>query len=165
MQLDARIVPLGKEHLPGFHTALDRIAREGRYLALREAPPFTHTRRFVLDSLRSGAVHLVALVGPDVVGWCDLRPKTAVTQRHSAVLGMGIVAEYRGHGLGARLLESALVLGHAHGFRRTELVVRTDNTAAIALYRRFRFELEGTLHRYLCVDGIDHDAFLMARLD
>ena len=164
-QLDARIVPLGKEHLSGFHAALDRIAREGRYLALLEAPSLAHTRRFVLDSLRNGAVHLVALVGSEVVGWCDLRPKTVVTQRHSAVLGMGIVAEHRGHGLGARLLESALVLGHAHGFRRTELVVRTDNTAAIALYRRFRFEFEGTLRRYLSVDGVDHDAHLMARID
>jgi putative acetyltransferase len=160
----SRIVPIGKEHLPGFHAALDRIAREGRYLALLQAPSLAQTRRFVLDSLRHGAIHVVALAGRDVVGWCDLRPKSAATQRHSAVLGLGVVAEYRGQGCGTRMLATTLEMGDARGIRRAELVVRTDNAPAIALYRRFGFEVEGTCRRYLSIDGVDHDALLMARL-
>ncbi|NJD32923.1 MAG: GNAT family N-acetyltransferase [Gammaproteobacteria bacterium] len=159
-----RIVPIGKEHLAGFHSALDRIARERAYLAQLEAPALAKTRRFVLDSLRNGAVHVVALAGREVVGWCDLRPKSAVTQRHSAVLGMGVVAEYRGQGLGSRMLAATLESGEARGIRRSELVVRADNAPAIALYRRFGFQVEGTCERYLTVDGIDHDVLLMARL-
>ena len=160
----SHIVPIGKEHLAGFHAALDLIAREGRYLAVLEAPSLARTRRFVLDSLRNGAIHVVALAGRDVVGWCDLRPKAAVTQRHSAVLGMGVVAEYRGQGVGARMLATTLELGEARGVRRVELVVRADNAPAIALYRRFGFEIEGTCRQYLTIDGVDHDALLMARL-
>ena len=57
-----RIVPIGREHLAGFHAALDRVAREGRYLAMLQAPPFARTRRFVLESLRDGAIHFVALM-------------------------------------------------------------------------------------------------------
>jgi ribosomal protein S18 acetylase RimI-like enzyme len=159
-----RIVPIGKEHLAGFHAALDRIAREGRYLALLQAPSLARTRRFVLESLRNGAIHVVALADREVVGWCDLRPKSALTQRHSAVLGMGVAAEYRNQGIGTRLLARTLELGEARGIRRAELVVRTDNAAAIKLYRRFGFEVEGTCRRYLNIDGIDHDALLMARL-
>ena len=34
--------------------AVDRVAREGRYLAMLEAPSFVRTRRFVLDSLKAG---------------------------------------------------------------------------------------------------------------
>lgn len=160
----SRIVPIGKEHLAGFHSALDRIARERLYLALLEAPALAKTRRFVLDSLRNGAVHVVALAGSDVVGWCDLRPKSAATQRHSAVLGMGVLAEYRGQGLGARMLATTLESGEARGIRRSELVVRADNAPAIALYRRFGFQVEGKCERYLTIDGIDHDVLLMARL-
>jgi ribosomal protein S18 acetylase RimI-like enzyme len=160
----SRIVPIGKEHVAGFHSALDRIAREGRYLAVLQAPSLVRTRRFVLDSLRDGAIHVVALAGREVVGWCDLRPKPAVTQRHSAVLGMGVVAEYRGQGVGARMLAMTLERGEARGIRRAELVVRTDNGPAIALYRRFGFEIEGTCRQYLHIDGVDHDALLMARL-
>lgn len=159
-----RIVSIGKEHLAGFHAALDSVAREGCYLAMLQAPPYASTRRFVLDSLRGGAIHVVALVGAEVVGWCDLRPKAAVALRHSAVLGMGVVREYRGQGLGSRMLATTLQMGEARDFRRVELVVRADNETAIALYRRFGFVEEGRCRQYLHLDGISHDALLMARL-
>lgn len=160
-----RIVPIGKEHLTGFHAALDRVAREGRYLAMLQAPPFPRTRRFVLDSLSDGAIHFVALAADEtVVGWCDLRPKAAVTLRHSAVLGMGVVEEFRSRGVGSRLLAATLSRADARGFRRAELVVRADNHVAIALYRRYGFDEEGRCRQYLRLHGEDHDALLMARL-
>jgi ribosomal protein S18 acetylase RimI-like enzyme len=160
-----RVVGLGREHLSGFHAALDSIAREGRYLAMLQAPPFARPRRFVLDSLRDGAIHFVALAGHDtVVGWCDLRPKAAATLRHSAVLGMGVVADFRGRGVGSQLLAATLARADARGLRRAELVVRADNAAAIALYHRFGFVEEGRCRQYLHCDGVDHDALLMARL-
>jgi len=158
------IVPIRREHLAGFHTALDAIAKERRYLAMLEAPSFTRTRRFVLDSLRAGAVHVVAVADGEVLGWCDLRPKTAPTLRHSAVLGMGIITAYRGQGIGSRMLASTLELAWARGIRRAELNVRSDNTPAIALYRRFGFVEEGVCRNYMRVDDVDYDALLMARL-
>ncbi len=158
------IVPIGRAHLAGFHAAVDSVAKERRYLAMLEAPSFARTRRFVLDSLKAGAVHVVAVADGEVIGWCDLRPKAAPTLRHSAVLGMGIVAAYRGQGIGSRLLATALELARARGIRRAELIVRSDNAPAIALYRRFGFVDEGTCRNYMCVDGVDYDALLMARL-
>jgi len=163
--LDVRIVPIARQYLAGFHSALDRVAREGRHLAMLEAPSYTRTRRFVLDSLKSGAIHVVAVAGHDeVIGWCDLRPKSMATQRHSAVLGMGLVAPYRGMGLGTRLLAATLEAAGQAGLQRAELIVRADNAPAIALYRRFGFELEGTLRDYLRVGGASHNALQMARL-
>ena len=163
--MDVRVVPIARNHLAGFHAALDRVAREGRHLAMLEAPSYARTRRLVLDSLKAGAVHLVAVAGRDeVIGWCDLRPKSAVTLRHSAVLGMGLVAPYRGMGIGSRLLDATLAAAAQAGFQRAELVVRADNAPAIALYRRFGFELEGTLRDFLRVGGVSHDALQMARL-
>ena len=163
--MDVRIVPIARHHLAGFHSALDRVAREGRHLAMLEAPSFVRTRRFVLDSLKAGAIHVVAVAGYDeVVGWCDLRPKSAPTLRHSAVLGMGLIAPYRAQGLGSRMLAATLDAAGQAGLQRAELVVRADNAPAIALYRRFGFRLEGTLRDYLRVDGVSHDALQMARL-
>ena len=158
------IVPIGRAHLAGFHAVVDSVARERRYLAMLEAPSFTRTRRFVLESLRIGAVHVVAVTNGEVLGWCDLRPKAAATLRHSAVLGMGVVTACRGQGIGSRMLASTLELAGARGIRRAELSVRSDNAPAIALYRRFGFVEEGTCRNYICVDGVDYDALLMARL-
>lgn len=159
------VVPFGRQHLAGFHAAVDSVARERRFLAMLEAPSFARTRRLVLDSLKDGAVHFVAVHGGEVVGWCDLRPKSAVALRHSAVLGMGLVAGFRGRGIGARLLQETLAQATARGLWRAELIVRSDNAPAIALYRRFGFEVEGTCRRYLRIDGVDHDALLMARVE
>jgi ribosomal protein S18 acetylase RimI-like enzyme len=128
-----------------------------------EAPPFARTRRLVLDSLKDGGVHLVALADGEVVGWCDLRLKAAVTLRHSAILGMGVVAEHRHRGLGRRLLVETMA--RARSLRRIELIVRADNTAAIALYRSCGFEVEGTCRSYLRHEGVEYDALLMARLE
>lgn len=159
------IVPLARRHIAGFHAALDSVAREGSFLAIRAAPTPTRTRRVVLDSLAEGAVHVVALQGQEVVGWCDLRPKTATALRHSGVLGMGVVSAHRRRGLGARMLAMTLEMAGEHGIRRAELIVRVDNAPAIALYRRFGFEVEGTLRRYMSVDDRYYDALLMARLE
>ena len=159
------IVPIGRRHIAGFHATLDSVAKERRYLAMLEAPSLPRTRRFVLNSLKDGAVHFVAIADDAVVGWCDLRPKAAPTLRHTAVLGMGIVAAYRGRGIGGRMLAATLELALARGIRRSELTVRADNAAAIALYQRFDFIQEGTCRNYMRVDDVDYDALLMARLD
>ena len=58
---DIQIVPIGRRHVAGFHVAVDSVARERRYLAMLQAPTFARTRRFVFDSLKGGAVHVVAV--------------------------------------------------------------------------------------------------------
>jgi ribosomal protein S18 acetylase RimI-like enzyme len=153
-----------RRHIAGFREVIDAVARERRWLAMLEAPSAARVRRFVLDNLRSGAPQFVAVVDGRVVGWCDVRPKPLETLRHSGVLGMGVAAAHRGRGIGSALLRAAIETAAARGLTRIELVVRADNAAAIALYARHGFELEGRLHRYLLVDGVVYDALQMARL-
>ena len=159
------VVPMSRRHVLGFHVVLDNVARECRYLAFLEASPLTRLRRFVTNNLRDGAPQFVALVDGQVVGWCDVTPRTHPTLSHAGVLGMGVAREHRGRGVGRALLAETLAAAQARGLSRVELVVRADNTAAVALYRKFGFEQEGLLRQYIKVDGIFHDALLMARLD
>jgi RimJ/RimL family protein N-acetyltransferase len=162
--MTVRIVPLLPRHLRGFHAALDSVAREGRFLAMIEAPPLDATRRFLRNGTAAGSVQLVALVDDTVVGWCDVSRAAWNTRRHSGTLGMGVIASHRGRGIGRALLETTLARAGEAGITRVELRVRTDNTAAIRLYERCGFEVEGTCRRYLVHDGRSHDALLMARL-
>jgi ribosomal protein S18 acetylase RimI-like enzyme len=158
------ILPIERRHITGFREALDSVARERRYLALTEAPPMPEVRRFVLNNLRSGAAQYVAVDDGRVVGWCDVTPRTRESQRHSGVLGMGVVATHRGAGVGARLLATTMDSAIARGLTRIELIVLADNKPAISLYRRRGFETEGLCRRYLLLDGASRDAWLMALL-
>jgi hypothetical protein len=42
--MEIRIVPIAAQHVEAFHRALDLVARERKYLAFLEAPPFEATR-------------------------------------------------------------------------------------------------------------------------
>lgn len=164
MSTGYRITPLAPRHIAGFREALDAVARERRFLALTEAPPLAKVRRFLLESIRNGATHFVALDGDTVIGWCDVRPKTHETMRHSGVLGMGVLRGYRAHGLGRQLLSTTLEVAQAGAISRIELTVRADNVPAIALYRRHGFATEGVCRRSMRVDGEFHDTLIMAKL-
>ena len=159
------IVPMQRRHIAGFRAVLDGVARERRFLAFLEAPPMDRVRRFVLGNLKSGTAQFVAVDGDAVVGWCDVTPRGHETLRHSGTLGMGIAASHRGQGIGTRLVTATLAAAAVDGLSRVDLTVRTDNTPAIALYRRFGFETEGTCRRYLRVDDAWFDVMLMARLE
>ena len=162
--MDIEIIPIEPRHIAGFREVLDAVARERRWLAFVEAPTLSRIRGFVQNGLRNGMVHFVAVDGDRVVGWCDVNPKPHMALRHSGVLGMGVAATHRGEGTGAALLRTTLDAAAAGRLTRIELVVRADNTAAIALYRRFGFELEGRLRGYLLLDGQQFDALQMAWL-
>jgi len=162
--MDVRIVPIDKRHVAGFREVLDAVARERRWLSMTEAPPLADVRRFVVGNLRSGAPQFVALDDGRVVGWCDVVPRPRETMRHTGVLGMGLAASHRGQGLGARLLATTLEAAEAAGITRVELMVLVDNAVAVALYRRYGFETEGRCRRYLVIDGVERDAWLMAKV-
>jgi len=158
------IVPLGADHIESFHSALEIVARERRYLLLVEAPPLEATREFVLGSLASGNPHIVALDGGKVVGWCDIRRQPFPSVAHRGALGMGIIPPYRGRGLGLRLLAATAEKAGEAGFSRVEFEVRADNARAIGLYEKFGFVREGVVRRAVCVDGEYVDAIAMAMI-
>ncbi|SOJ53568.1 N-alpha-acetyltransferase RimI [Mycobacterium simulans] len=71
---------------------------------------------------------------------------------------IGVDAEYQGQGIGRRLLTE--LLDFADG-GAVFLEVRTDNEAAIALYRSMGFEQIGLRKRYYRISGAD--AYTMLR--
>jgi RimJ/RimL family protein N-acetyltransferase len=162
--MQTMIVPMTPKLVRGFHAALDSVAREGRWLAMLEAPSLDAARRFVRNGAKAGAIHHVALVDDLVIGWCDVNRPPFPTQRHSGTLGMGIVEGHRGHGVGTALLAATLDAADKIGLTRIELRVRTDNEVAIRLYLRFGFVTEGSCRQYLRVAGQYHDTLIMARL-
>jgi ribosomal protein S18 acetylase RimI-like enzyme len=77
---------------------------------------------------------------------------------------MGILAPYRGQGIGRRLLQAALQSAQAKGLIKIDLEVFASNHAAIALYERAGFIREGCRRRARHLDGIWDDVLLLTLL-
>ncbi len=78
---------------------------------------------------------------------------------------MMVHADFQGRGVGTALMEAAVNLCERWlNITRMALEVYTANTAGIALYRKFGFEIEGTLRDQVFRDGQYVDAYLMARM-
>ena len=150
------------DHVEGYRRALDLVARERKYLTMLEAQPEPETLRFVKSNLENGNPMMVALAGDKVVGWCDVRREFFPSRAHRGTLGMGLLPEWRGRGLGQRLLEATLAQARRSGFKRIELDVYADNLRAIALYEKAGFVREGLLRDATLIDGVFRDAILMA---
>jgi ribosomal protein S18 acetylase RimI-like enzyme len=141
-----QILPITEEHIEGFRAAVDSVAREHNYLAFLEGPPLEMARSFVLENIQGNWPHFVALVEGKIVGWCDITSLHRHAFVHAGSLGIGVLAPYRGQGIGVALIRAALNKAKAIGLTRIELTVRENNKRAIALYEKEGFLIEG-LHR------------------
>lgn len=76
---------------------------------------------------------------------------------HRAEIGVSVVKECWGRGVGSALMEEMLAFAKQRGIRQLNLQVRSDNARAIRLYEKFGFQKTGTLPAFFCVDGVDVD--------
>jgi len=156
------IAPIALVHAESFRACLDAVAREKRYLAQVEALPLPRIVEFVRESVANDAVQYVALDGERVVGWADIFPAWAHAVSHCGTLGMGVLAERRGQGIGKRLLLACVAKARRKGITRIELEARADNRSAIALYERQGFVHEARKRNAMRFDGVYYDAVQMS---
>src|SRR5271165_4246795 len=160
-----QILPIAEEHVSDFHAAVDVVARERKYLAFLEAPPLEKARRFVLDNIEHGYPQFVVVSADTVVGWCDVLPNRATAiYSHCGTLGVGLLPEFRGKGIGRELMRRTIDAAFAFGLTRIELTVRESNANAIALYKSLGFAIEGLHRNAVCIAGQYENLYSMALL-
>ena len=163
---DIRILPTEERYADGFSVAVDIVAKERKYIGFVEGPSIESTRKFVHDIISGRGVQMLALTPADiVVGWCDIIRNPHEGFRHVGRLGMGLLQNYRGRGLGRRLAVETIRAARQLGIERIELEVFASNQVAIALYRSLGFITEGTKRRARKLDGQYDDNVLMALID
>lgn len=109
---------------------------------------------------------LVATIDGEVVGNLGLHAMSkSVRRRHVGYLGMAVRDDRQRRGAGTALMRAAIELADGWiNYQRLELHVYTDNLAALHLYRKFGFAIEGTCRAYAFREGRYVDAYAMARL-
>ncbi len=155
--------------ISNYYTLYDEV-KENRDLGIvlfNEKPSYESEIRWFADlyaDVHSGnAVAVVAEEDSGVVGICDvhrLRPDSEVD--HTGVLGIVIKKEYRGRGIGRKLMAEAI--SRCRGkFENLKLDVFTLNTRAISLYAKMGFKECGRISRSVKRNGRFIDELTMIR--
>lgn len=130
--------------------------------------PFT-SEDFGLDSRNVGAfadylngrensVFYIAEADSRIVALGYLEGGKRARTAHCVNLGMGVLEEFSNEGIGTALLKE-LIRFAAEGeyIAKIDLQVKSDNTRAIALYKKCGFVPEGKTSRALFIDGEFYD--------
>ncbi|PML81659.1 GNAT family N-acetyltransferase [Enterovibrio norvegicus] len=119
-----------------------------------------------MNHLPENTFSLVADENNVIVGQLGFHVSENQRRRHVGEFGMAVHDDHVGKGVGSKLVEKVIDLADNWlNLRRIELTVYCDNEAAIALYKKFGFGVEGTAIGYAFRNGRYVDAHYMARLN
>jgi len=119
-----------------------------------------------LEETSDGTFRLVACSEDEIVGQLDLYTfPNHPRRRHVGQIGMAVRDDFQSQGVGTKLMQAVVDLADNWlNLQRLELNVYIDNEPALHLYKKFDFEIEGTMTRYAFRSGQYVNVYAMARL-
>ncbi len=103
----------------------------------------------------------VACVENDVVGWVHLEHPEMEKLSHTAELTVGVLDEYREHGIGSHLLQRGLEWAAKQGYERIYNSIPSTNEAAIEFLKEHGWAEEARRHDHYKLDGEYIDEVMM----
>ena len=108
---------------------------------------------------------LVAVHDGRIVGIAGIHAPSLPRMRGIGNMMIYLHQDFHGVGLGTAMTEKLLALAKDEGLHRIGLEVVEDNKAAVRLYRRLGFKIEGTLRdAYYGADGKYHRMLVMGKI-
>lgn len=149
---------------------MNQVARESDYLVMDESgfrfSPEEMERIFKAGIENPGELCLLAKVGSEVIGAISVKSSKQFRISHIGNIFIAIKKDYWGHGLGTILLDEVIEWAQEIDLlKRLELTVQVRNQAAVHLYQKMGFVIEGTQVRGARTDeGEWLDLYYMGRL-
>ena len=129
----------------------------------RTAEEFNVTVEQEIDYIKSTALFLLVEIDGKIVGSVTLDRSHLIKLNHIVTLGITILKEYCGLGIGSLLMEKVIEWTKSNGVEKIELEVFENNTSAIMLYKKFGFVEEGRKRKYIKTKEGYQDMILMGR--
>lgn len=150
-----------------FWEMLNQLDYETKYMLYE---PGERTRNLSLiekrihSALEGKNFLLVAETDKKLVGFISAEKGNLNRISHSAYIVVGILAEYRGRGIGTEFFKLLDVWADENRITRLELTVICENEVARHLYEKSGFEIEGVKRNSVFIDGKYMDEFYMAKI-
>ncbi|MFC7006786.1 GNAT family N-acetyltransferase [Halalkalicoccus salilacus] len=162
-EIEFHIRPARQADLSGILGVLRQVAEKRTYIVAETvAQELDHERELLRRDDVESRVFFVATVNEEVVGWVHLQSPEIEKLAHTAELTMGVLEEYRGHGLGGRLLERGLEWADTQGYERVYQSIPSTNEAAIEFLEGHDWEVEAVREGHYKIDDEYVDEVMMA---
>lgn len=129
----------------------------------KEPEEFNLTIEQEEDYIRKTSLILVAELDGKIVGCTTLQKGGSVKTKHVALLGITILKEYTGLKIGSLLMKKVIEWAEKNKVEKIELEVFAENIAAIKLYEKFGFAVEGRKVRNIKVKDRYIDLLLLGK--
>lgn len=161
--IEFTIRPARQEDLGGIVGAIRRVAEQGRYIVAESvADEVDHDEALLRHNEIERRMFFVSTVGDEVVGWVHLYAPELEKLAHTAELTVGVLEEYRGHGVGSHLLARGLEWAGSNGYEKVYQSVPSTNDAAIEFLKGQGWETEAVREDHYQIDGDYVDEVMMA---
>ncbi|WP_255168006.1 bifunctional helix-turn-helix transcriptional regulator/GNAT family N-acetyltransferase [Natrononativus amylolyticus] len=161
--LEFHIRPARQEDLSGIVGAIRQVAEEKTYIVAESvADEIDHENALLRHNELEARMFFVATVNGEVVGWVHLRGPELDKLSHTAELTVGVIEEYRGHGIGSHLLSRGLEWAGANGYEKVYNSVPSTNEEAIAFLEEHGWETEAVREDHYKLNGHYVDEVMMA---
>lgn len=109
-----------------------------------------------------GAIILLGRIDGQIVTCSQIaRVSGRARTAHRAGFAISVKKEFWGMGIGAAAMEALFSFAKSAGIEVIQLEVKADNTGGIRLYEKMGFTRIGTYPKFMKINGVYHDAYLM----
>ncbi|MBM7633134.1 GNAT family N-acetyltransferase [Geomicrobium sediminis] len=150
------------------HTLISAVESEASFMLMEPGE-----RNLTIEKQRAMVQHflvnnystiVLAEDADELVGYVIAIGGEVQRTKHSVRLVIGVLDSYRGQGIGHRLFNFIDSWAKLQGIARLELSVVTTNEAALRLYRKCGFTIEGEKRKSLCIDDVFYNEYIMSKL-
>jgi RimJ/RimL family protein N-acetyltransferase len=108
---------------------------------------------------------IVCEVDGRIAGNCSIIFNSRIKTRHRASVGIALLKDFWGLGIGTLMFEDMILLAKQRGVMQIELEVVEGNERAMALYRKMGFEIAAEKPNAICLkDGTLLKEFIMIKM-
>lgn len=116
--------------------AINAVCAENRWMETSRYEPTPSWEHALTDTRCDHHLLLVALCQRQLVGWCRAFPEDQPGER---VIGIGVIDDYRNHGIGQRLLAETKQWAVQSKLDSLRLFTRANNARAIHVFQKVGF--------------------------
>ena len=119
-----------------------------------------------LQNMQSSIIEKMFLyeIENKIVGLCSIEGINKIRIKHRVDLSITVLKNYWGNKIGEKLIDYAIDYCKSNSIKKIELTVRIDNERAIKLYKKFGFEIEGEIKKFIYFGGNYYNCYFMGLL-